>query len=568
MTTQNRSSTPTTRSDQSTPRKKPNTERKFDPSKYSTRLIALKFAYLGQRYNGYEHHANNKTPLPTIEEILWKALMKAKLIFPSESLVTGKEDVNWQGCEYSKCGRTDRGVSAFGQVIGLRVRSRRPLVTKRTGLYSEGDSRSSAEIETRAPPLNLEMDDNADHLSLDDSSLHESLSFHPIQDEIPYPQVLNRLLPRDIRVLAWCPAPPTDFSARFSCRERRYRYFFTQPAFNPTYGNDRNAFRLANVEGTYKRRRDGWLDVAAMSVAAKRYEGLHDFRNFCKIDPSKEIEDFRRRIFFSEIQEVDPAIAPGTFVDAPGFSEFDHENISDRTTHAVPASPLKVYQFVLHGSAFLWHQVRHMVAILFLVGQGLESPNVVDRLLDIEATPQKPMYEMAEDAPLVLWDCIFPREGHHTRDDALLWVYVGDEDEPTGRKSYEPSSSKKSGKFGIGGLVDDMWKLWRHKRIDEILAGSLLGVVSGQGTFDEKPCTTGVESDDRQSNQKIFAGGDTYKTKGRYIPVLDRPRMERAEVVNARYAAKNGFSNRPEAREVMVRRLSLETRQDHNASGS
>jgi tRNA pseudouridine38/39 synthase len=114
----------------------------FDASKYSTRLIALKFAYLGQRYNGFEHHKNNSTPLPTIEEEVWKALVKTRLINPIPTQGDHKEygridkktftswdregaDVNWDGCEYSKCGRTDRGVSAFGQVIGVRVRSRK-----------------------------------------------------------------------------------------------------------------------------------------------------------------------------------------------------------------------------------------------------------------------------------------------------------------------------------------------------------------------------------------------------------------------------------------------------------
>ena len=29
--------------------------RTFDPSKYSSRFVAFKFAYLGQRYNGFEH---------------------------------------------------------------------------------------------------------------------------------------------------------------------------------------------------------------------------------------------------------------------------------------------------------------------------------------------------------------------------------------------------------------------------------------------------------------------------------------------------------------------------------
>ena len=59
---------------------------------------------------------------------MWKALMKARLIFPTPVESPAPGEVNWEGCEYSKCGRTDKGVSAFGQVIGLRVRSNRPLM--------------------------------------------------------------------------------------------------------------------------------------------------------------------------------------------------------------------------------------------------------------------------------------------------------------------------------------------------------------------------------------------------------------------------------------------------------
>jgi tRNA pseudouridine38/39 synthase len=46
-----------------------------------------------------------------------------------------------------------------------------------------------------------------------------------VEEELDYPKLLNRVLPADIRVLAWCPAPP-DFSARFHCKERMYKYFF------------------------------------------------------------------------------------------------------------------------------------------------------------------------------------------------------------------------------------------------------------------------------------------------------------------------------------------------------
>ncbi|KLU81688.1 tRNA-pseudouridine synthase, partial [Magnaporthiopsis poae ATCC 64411] len=78
-----------------------------DPSNYSTRFVALKLAYLGGNYNGFEYQANGQ--LPTVEEELWKALVKTCLVFPER----GPDEVDFSSCEYSKCGRTDRGVSAF-----------------------------------------------------------------------------------------------------------------------------------------------------------------------------------------------------------------------------------------------------------------------------------------------------------------------------------------------------------------------------------------------------------------------------------------------------------------------
>ncbi|MCJ1282655.1 hypothetical protein MMC26_001980 [Xylographa opegraphella] len=539
-------------------------EREFDPSKYSTRLIALKLAYLGQRYNGFEHHANNKTPLPTIEEEIWKALMKARLIFPTEPLVTEGE-VNWEGCDYSKCGRTDKGVSAFGQVIGIRVRSNRPLTKEvlEPELVQESVS-SNGSLETASPPLQPLEDDFMMAVGLDDATLDEPLAFHPIRDEVPYAQVLNRLLPPDIRVLAWCPAPPIDFSARFSCRERRYRYFFTQPAFNPTPGPKAVTQKFTHSNTT---RREGWLDIAAMQAAAKRFEGLHDFRNFCKVDASKQIDNFERRIFHSEIRELDPTSEPAAYVSGADFSEFAPSSTShvtpDVSSAAASRSPTpKLYAFVLHGSAFLWHQVRHMIAVLFLVGQGLEPPEVVSQLLDTRATPQKPIYEMAEDAPLVLWDCVFPRDGSTSRDDALEWIYVGDQ-----RFHGDPRDVKGNGKFGLGGVVDDVWTLWRRRKMDEVLAGMLLNVVVGQGKDldegqgrEEEEYRTIVKS----ASQKVYMGGDAVRLKGKYVPLMERARTESVQTINARYALRKGFEQGEVVRDSGFRQVALLPRMDED----
>jgi tRNA pseudouridine38/39 synthase len=87
---------------------------------------------------------------------------------------------------------------------------------------------------------------------------------------------------------------------------------------------------------------------------------------------------FRRRIFESDILLVD-------------------ESSGDEAT--------SYYCFHLRGSSFLWHQVRCMMAILFLVGQEREDISVVSTMMDEEGNKGRPMYEMAPETPLVLAEC-------------------------------------------------------------------------------------------------------------------------------------------------------------------
>ncbi|EEA27070.1 pseudouridine synthase deg1 [Talaromyces marneffei ATCC 18224] len=542
-----------------TPKKQP---REMDHTKYHTRHIALKFAYLGQRYNGFEHANGNATPLPTIEEEIWKALRKTRLIFPTTTSPmelsldrhdrTQPFDLSWDGCQYSKCGRTDRGVSAFGQVIGIRVRSARPKRKVETATSTNVTTTTTGE-ETTLQPVDVEtsvIDSTKDNVEpnldvevqpLDE--IEEDDGWDDIRDELPYIQVLNGVLPQDIRILAWCPNPGPDFDARFSCRERQYRYFFTQPAFNPIAGELGFLRSAAHHRGIAKKElRDGWLDIEAMREACKHYVGRHDFRNFCRVDTSKQIENFERIIYRASIDLVDPRTNPLGYVGSKDFqptrNPVDMPNGSN-VNEEQPSTPL-VYTFTLHGSAFLWHQVRHMVAVLFLVGQGVESPSIVPELLDISKNPCKPTYEMASDAPLVLWDCIFPDEESGSREDSLNWIYCGDP------RQGNPSSGKGDGKFGFGGLMDTLWQTWRHRKMDEILAGSLLDLAAGQGSpsfIQNEPPAKPFKS------QKIFFGGDEGKLGGAYVPVMQKRKTATVEVQNARYLA---------SRERRAERLKLE----------
>jgi tRNA pseudouridine38/39 synthase len=541
----------TTESPSSIPYRKPpkHAPKPFDFSKYNTRLIALKFAYLGQKYNGFEHHRKNYTPLPTVEEEVWKALVTTRLINPiptekdgvekaprdglnrtSQKQMEGWEregaDVNWEGCEYSKCGRTDRGVSAFGQVIGVRVRSNRP-VPKASKLPAPAAATSDAQSETG---MALEEPDSSVEASEGEQGGVEESPFDPINDELPYIQLLNRVLPPDIRILAWCPNPPPNFSARFSCRERRYKYFFTNPCFPPVPGSG-GLYTPQSAGGLP--RREGWLDIEAMREGCRNLVGLHDFRNFCRIDTSKQITNFQRRIFHADIEEISPLSIP-SFLASSSLQPPSSSPGGDEQP--------KMYAFVVHGSAFLWHQVRTLVAIIFRIGQGLESPDLVEQLLDIEANPTRPKYEMADDAPLVLWDCIFPaesdiqssdeRETGYT--DSLDWVYVGQR----GGLDKSLKLGVGKGKWGRGGLMDDIWEVWRGKKIEECLSASLMDVVSKQGNglaVDDTP----VRSIGR--GVRIFDGANSGRSKGNYLPVLQMERMESVEVMNERYARKKGW---------------------------
>jgi len=166
--------------------------------------------------------------------------------------------------------------------------------------------------------------------------------------EIRYVHILNKVLPPEIRVLAWCPVDES-FSARFSCTSRTYKYFFPR----------------------------GQLHIDQMRDAASQLIGEHDFRNLCKMDVGNGVLNYRRCITSAEIECV---------ADDAGYD---------------------MCHVTIVGQAFLWHQIRCIVSVLFLVGQQMEQPNVVSDLLDIDKNPRKPQYTMAAEFPLVLFNCCY-----------------------------------------------------------------------------------------------------------------------------------------------------------------
>ncbi|XP_028383961.1 tRNA pseudouridine(38/39) synthase isoform X1 [Phyllostomus discolor] len=373
-------------------------KREFDFSAHGRRHVALKIAYLGWGYQGFASQENTNN---TIEEKLFEALTKTRLV---ESRQTSN---------YHRCGRTDKGVSAFGQVISLDLRSHFPK------------DRGS-----------------------EDFNVTDGVS--DAAKEIRYTHILNRVLPPDIRVLAWAPVEP-GFSARFSCLERTYRYFFPRAD----------------------------LDIVTMNCAAHKYVGTHDFRNLCKMDVANGVINFQRTILSAEVKLVGQSLAED------GRQE-----------------PFQLCQFEVTGQAFLYHQVRCMMAVLFLIGQGMEKPEIIDELLNVEKNPQKPQYSMAVEFPLVLYDCKFEN---------IKWIY-----------------DREVQEFNVTHLQQQ----WANQAVKTHLLYSMLQGLDSVAV----PCGTGTEAEGVIEWRSVkppvikhtsaFVEGVRMRT---YKPLMDRPKCQGLE---------------------------------------
>ncbi|KAL9934022.1 hypothetical protein V8E36_007104 [Tilletia maclaganii] len=370
------------------------TKREFNVASQPCRKIALRFSYDGAHYSGLaaqnpSSYASSftasigATPLPTVEGVLWKALAQARLV---------DDAGGYEGAGWSRCGRTDRGVSAAGQVVALWVRSRRvderklrereEIIRRRkweSGTRNEededqDDEGASAEPISGADAASLAME-TAKALEEELGPRPSAILLDPEAEELPYVTALNRILPPTVRVHAWSPVRP-DFSARFDCRYRHYKYFFTAgapPSLRPPPSSSSSSSRTVAGGNNLGIGSGPRLDIAAMRDAARRLIGSHDFRNLCKVDSSKQVTNFIRRVDGVSIDVV----PHGHWATASASGQQEEQDDGWSSEH--------MYVFNLRGTAFLYHQVRHIMAVLFLVGARLEAPSIVDELINVQS---------------------------------------------------------------------------------------------------------------------------------------------------------------------------------------
>jgi len=130
------------------------------------------------------------------------------------------------------------------------------------------------------------------------------------------------------------------------------------------------------------------MDIGKMRKAAGFLLGVHDFRNLCKIDAESTkswVREIRNLDIFETIQQWSPKGLLG-----------------DESTDSL-------FCLTIEGNAFLYHMIRCIISVLFMVGRGQEEPEIMLKLLDVTAHPCKPKYVMADHFPLILSDCQYSK---------------------------------------------------------------------------------------------------------------------------------------------------------------
>ena len=332
-----------------------------------TRHIALHVYYDGGTYSGLAENIGQVNDT-SIERAVFVALKKANFI-------TSRDE----HCQYSRCGRTDKGVSACGQIIAMQMKSAFPIAaTLQNPNHPDASDQIQNATHNNDKITNDELPKNSfesrpvwvpPRKNKNKDNSHDNGAVVYTQKcikEYAYDKILNNLLPPDIRILGWCPVS-ANFSARFSCTTRTYRYFFMAPKVD----TEEDASARQSQQQLH---RNGILSIERMKQGLQYMIGTHDFRNFCKMDVEK-VYNFVRTIHSADI-----------------VVESTLNNVHICFLHIV-------------GQAFLWHQIRCIVHVLFLIGRGYEDPSIVLDLLNIEQHPGKPSYPLADERPLVLHEC-------------------------------------------------------------------------------------------------------------------------------------------------------------------
>ncbi len=174
------------------------------------------------------------------------------------------------------------------------------------------------------------------------------------------------------------------------------------------------------------------------------------------------------------------------------------------------------------------------MAILFLVGTGIEHPSVVSALLNValdaemdssslEVVDRKPEYQMADGLPLMLWEC-----GYSETD--VQW-------------QSDPEAN----------LYHELDSILARSTVHNVLDSHFLDAAARYHSPPPQPfplSATGVDLTSAPDAFNIPLGGGTSKRVVTYMPLLQRKRLDSVEVANERWRVGKGMRREERRREA------------------
>jgi tRNA pseudouridine38/39 synthase len=168
-----------------------------------------------------------------------------------------------------------------------------------------------------------------------------------------------------------------------------------------------------------------------------------------------------------------------------------------------------------------------MVAVLFLIGSGREQPSLIDALLDIRSHPARPTYEMAPDAPLLLYSIQYP---------GLQWT-------PHAPNTLAGLAVAWAREAEASALRSAMLHTMRLSLLNATVPPPDTGSGGGESAgVSPRPWRELLQ----QTGEGLPTGGWGGRG-GKYIPVLERPTADSLEERTATHEAKKA---RKEARDT------------------
>lgn len=158
---------------------------------------------------------------------------------------------------------------------------------------------------------------------------------------------------------------------------------------------------------------------------------------------------------------------------------------------------------------------------------------------ELETVDRKPSYEMADDLPLILWQCGYNSSELNWRLDNTTLI----SDNPTSPTVKKQITSNIGSTETFRRQFLEMNERWTKCRLKSIILRHHLSSFSALTPVDPSIFSVGGSQDSSPKEKRLTItphGAGRHSTVLNYVPLLQRPRGELPEIINQKWAEGRG----------------------------